>query len=210
MSKKSKNQIRDREKTTAEYYDLKTDAVNKLLNAKDAPKVSDKEIRKYTSKNKFHIPSWVKIVFIKFWFAGAMCYFFLWGLGMYLQNLDLMVVLACALGASMDLMVNHLLHYFEPTKGEYDKWMMVTVRKFWSLFINILYAGLLLICVMQAYELINMLVTGTTAENAESVPVGVEPLLFGILFMAFDMLFIGIKNLLIKIFRDAQKKVSEK
>lgn len=204
MAKKSKKQ---HETTPAEnYYDLKVDAVDRLVNAKNAPEVSDKEIRKYTSDGKFHIPSWLKIIFVKFWFSGAMCYFFLWGLGIYLGGLDLMFVLAVGLGVATDLMVNHLLHNFEPEKGAYDKWMMVTARKFYSFFLNILYAGVLLFCVIQTYVAINTLITGDAL--SETVPIGVEPLLFGLLYMGFDMLFITIKNTLIKIFRDAEKKVS--
>lgn len=204
MSKKSKKQ---QETTPAEnYYDLKVDAVDRLVNAKNAPEVSDKEIRKYTSDGKFHIPSWLKIIFVKFWFSGAMCYFFLWGLGIYLKDFDLMLVLAIGLGVATDLMVNHLLHNFEPEKGAYDKWMMVTARKFYSFFLNILYAGVLLFCVIQTYVALNTLITGDA--QSETVPLGVEPLLFGLLYMGFDMLFITIKNTLIKVFRDAEKKVS--
>ena len=205
MAKKT-NQNKNTE-TTADYYDLKIDAVDKLVNAKDAPEVTEAEIRKYTSKGKFYIPSWLKILFIKFWFSGAICYFFLWGLGLYLQNLDLMVALAIGLGLVTDLMVNHVLHTFEPTPGAYDKWMMVPFRKFWTLFVNIVYAGVLLFCVMQAYNVINTILVGDVS-TAETVAVGVEPLLFGLLYMGFDMLFITIKNTMVKIFRDAEKKVS--
>lgn len=207
MAKKS-NDTKKTETTAAEnYYDLKIDAVDKLVNAKDAPEVSDAEIRKYTSKGKFNIPSWLKIVFVKFWFSGAICYFFLWGLGMYMHSLDLMVALAIGLGLVTDLMVNHVLHTFEPTQGAYDKWMMVPFRKFWTLFVNVLYAGVILFCVMQAYNVINTILVGDV-NTADSVAVGVEPLLFGLLYMGFDMLFITIKNTMVKIFRDAEKKVS--
>lgn len=211
MSKKRKKQSEQdipREKSVGDYYKLKTDAVDRLVNAKNAPKVSEAEIRKYTSKGKFNIPTWVKILFIKFWFSGAICYFFLWGLGMYLQNLDLMFALAVGLGLATDLMVNHLLHSFEPEPHEFDKWMMVTTRKFYSLFINIVYSAVVLYCVIKTYEVINTIIAGNAAE-ADSVPIGVEPLLFGLLYMAFDMLLIFMKNTLIKILRDAGIKTNK-
>lgn len=210
MAKKSKNKeetnMTAQSKGVENYYDLKTDAVEKLVNAKDAPEVSEKEIRKYKS-GKFHIPSWLKIVFIKFWFSGAICYFFLWGLGTYLKGLDLMVVVAVGLGVSIDLMVNHLLRNFEPEKGAYDKWMFVRVRKWWSIFLNVIYAGVVLFCVVRTYTAINTLIAGEVTADKE-VPIGVEPLGFGLLFMGFDMLLITIKNTFIKIVRDAEKKVS--
>ena len=202
---KKKKQEQDGEKSTASYYQLKTDAVDRLVNAEDAPAVSDAEIKKYTSKakGKFHIPSWLKIVLVKFWFSGAVCYFFLWGLGLYIQGLDLLVVLAIGLGVVNDLMVNKLLRHFEPTEGAYDKWMMVTVRKFWSIFINVLYSGVVLYCVFQTYYAVNMML-GVNANAAEAeAMLGVEPILFGLLYMGFDILLIKIKNTFIKIFRDA-------
>lgn len=206
MSKHKKGQQQEEKKEAADYYRLKTDAVEKLVNAKDAPEVSDAEIRKYTSKGKFHIPSAVKILFAKFWFSGAICYFFLWGLGMYVRDkLDLMVIIAIAMGVATDLMVNHILRSIEPEPRAYDKWMMVTMRKHWSIFLNVLYSGVVLFFVYKSYEFINFLFTGGE-ENKTAV--GVEPLLFGLLYMGFDMLLIGMKNMLVKIIKDAEKKVS--
>ena len=209
MSKKRKAVTAEEKKSAADYYKLKTDAVDRLVNAKNAPKVSEAEIRKYTSKGKIYIPTWVKILFIKFWFSGAICYFFLWGLGIYLQNLDLMFALAVGLGLATDLMVNHALRIFEPEPHAFDRWMMVTTRKFWSLFINIVYSAVVLYCVIKTYEVINTIIAGDVS-NAESVPVGVEPLLFGLLYMLFDMLLILMKNTLIKILRDAGAKSGNK
>lgn len=205
MAKKNKQQ--DEEKSAASYYKLKTDAVERLVDAENAPEVSDTEIKKYTSKGKgkFHIPTWLKIVLVKFWFAGAICYFFLWGLGIYIQGLDLMVALAMGLGVANDLMVNKLLRAFEPTEGAHDKWMMVTVRKFWSIFINVIYSGVVLYCVIQTYYMFNVLIgvdPNVDTEQAEAM-LGVEPIMFGVLYMGFDLLLIKIKNTFIKIFRDA-------
>ena len=211
MAKKNENFTEENDQLEG-YYELKTDAVDRLVNAKDAPEVSEKEIRKYKGKGgKWTIPSWVKIIFVKFWFSGAICYFFLWGLGMYLKNLDLMVALAIGLGVVTDLMINGLLKYFEPQKHAYDKWMMVTVRKWWSMFLNILYAAVLLFFIVQTYEFVNRMITGSVPVEGEgvSVPVPVEPLLFGLLYMGYDMLFILIKNNVVKAFRDANEKVSK-
>lgn len=207
MAKKKKEQ--PIEKPIAEdYYDLKTEAVEKLVNAKDAPEVSDEEIKKYTSKGRFNIPTWLKVVFGKFWFSGAICYFFLWGLGNYVTDrLDLFAITTIGLGVVTDLMLNHILRSLEPEERAYDKWMMVTVRKFWSIFLNVIYAGVLMFCVYQTYYAINTILVGDV-NTAEKVAVGVEPLLFGLLYTGFDMLFIMLKNVFIKILRDAEKKAS--
>ena len=210
MSKTKKNNHKNEEKTTAEYYKLKTDAVDRLVNAENAPKVSDEEIKKYTSKGKFSIPGWLKICFIKFWFAGAVCYFFFWGLGVYISGADLMAVLAIGLGVITDVLTNRALRHFEPTEREYDKWMMVTVRKFWSIFLNVLYAGVLLFFVIKTYYVINVAlgVNADAAKDEKASMLGVEPILFGLFYLGFDMLFITMKNTLIKIIKDAEKKVN--
>lgn len=207
MAKKKKNQ--PSEKPIAEdYYDLKTDAVERLVNAKDAPEVSDAEIRKYTSKGRFNIPTWLKVVFGKFWFSGAVCYFFLWGLGMHVTDrLDLFAITTVGLGVVTDLMLNHILRSLEPEERANDKWMMVTTRKFWSIFINVIYAGLLMFCVYKTYYAVNTLIVGDV-NTAEKVAVGVEPLLFGTLYTGFDMFFIMIKNVFIKILHDAERKAA--
>lgn len=206
MSKKDKKQ--NEKKAAVNYYDLKTDAIDKLVNAKNAPKVSDEEIQKYTRRHKLRIPSWLKILFIKFWFSGAVCYFFLWGFGIYISGLDLMAVLAIGLGVVTDLMVNHALRHFEPEKGAYDKWIMIPSKRFWSVFLNVVYAAVLLFFIVQTYNVINIILVGSTADTAQTVAVGVEPLLFGLLYIGYDMLFITIKNTLIKVFKDANKKAT--
>lgn len=208
MAKRQKNR-RQEEPTLENYYELKSDAVNRLVNAESAPEVSDEEIRKYKSRGKLRIPTWLKIAFVKFWFSGAICYFFLWGLGTYITGLDLMFVLAVGLGMVTDLMVNNLLHYFEPQKGAYDKWMMVPIRKFWSIFLNVVYAGVILFCIVWFYNVINTLLVGDVA-TAQTVAVPVEPILFGLFYLGFDMLFITIRNTMIKIVSDANAKVSGK
>jgi len=206
MSKKRKQPQNAEKKGVENYYDLKTEAVEKLVNAKDAPEVSDAEIRKYRSGGKFRIPTWLKILFVKFWFSGAVCYFFIWGLGNYVKGLDMMVAVAIGMGMVTDLLVNHTLRSLEPEDRAYDKWMMVTVRKWWSMILNVIYAGVLLFCIIQSYVAINTMMYGDP-ETSEEI-LGVEPLLFGILYVVFDMLFITIKNAMKKIIRDAENKAS--
>ena len=208
MSNKKHVKNKTPEKTAADYYNLKTDAVDRLVNAENAPAVSDAEIRKYTSGGKKKLPAWLKIGFIKFWFAGAVCYFFMWGLGIYIQGLDLLCVLALGLGVVTDILTNRALRRFEPTEREYDKWMMVTVRQYWSIFLNVAYAGVLLYCVFKTYYVINVVMgVNVDANYAEKTTMlGVEPILFGLFYLMFDLIFIAMKNTLIKIVKDAEAK----
>ena len=86
MSKKRKNGPQKPEiEGQADYYKLKTQAVDDLVNASEdnSPPVPEEELRAYRSGPRMKVADWVKMLFIKFWFAGAVCFFFLWGLGGY-------------------------------------------------------------------------------------------------------------------------------
>ena len=58
------------------------------------------------------------------------------------------------------------------------------------------------------YQGINLAITSVTGQ-ADSVPVGVEPILFGLFYMGFDLLFLGMKHLAHRILSDARASVRE-
>ena len=211
MSKKRKERPQGPEiEKQPEYYRLKTEAVNDLgsANKENSPPVPEEELRKYRSGPKRKVADWVKMLFIKFWFAGAVCFFFIWGLGTFLQSeLDLLVVTGFALGVVTDLMTNPVLRFFEKTPGENARWMMVTRKSYSGLFLNILYGYLLLFLVFLLYNGINIAIAGATGIT-DTVFLGVEPVLFGLFCLGFDLLLIKAKHLLSRIFHDAVKKPS--
>ena len=198
MAKNNNNSSRNTEKDK-DYYKLNTQAVDRLVNAdKNVPR-SDKKLKdpakQYRTGFLDRIPAPVKALFIKFWFNGAICYFIFWGLGMVVSNyLDMIFVLATVLGMVTDILVNNALRFVETLPGENDKWMMFTKKKYWTFIANIFYAFIVLFCVIWLYEIIK---------------IGVEPILFGLFYMLFDLLFIGMKNLMKTIINDAKNKVNK-
>lgn len=192
----------------SDYYQLNTKSVDDLVNANEenSPAVPKEELEKYRSKRGFSIPSWLKVVLLKAWFAGAACFFIFWGLGLYLTNLlDMMLAFGIALGLVTDLLVNSLIRF----AGLGDRWMMFPRKGMPSFFLNILYAFVLLTCVFFLYQGINGAIVALNG-NAESVPVGVEPILFGLFYMGFDLLFLGMKHLARRILTDARATVEER
>ena len=80
-----------------DLYSIKSKAVDDLVNAtvENTPKYSEEELKKYRAKSKINISPTFKALFVKFWFSGVVCYFFIWGLGMYIPStLDLFAVTA--------------------------------------------------------------------------------------------------------------------
>lgn len=193
----------------SDYYKLNTKAVEDLASAdKDnTPQYSEEELRRYRSKSKLPLPHWLKVLLLKAWFAGAVCFFIFWGLGVYLQNnLDMMLVFGLALGVVTDLLVNSILRYYAETETSNNKWMMFPKKNYLFFFCNIFYAYLLLLCVNMLYQVINRGIIALTGA-VDTVPLGVEPILFGIFYMGFDMLFISVKHTFQKIISDAKSSV---
>ena len=191
-------------------YQLKSEAVEELVEAMhdQAPQYSKEELEKYRSKKVIRIPNWLKFLLIKAWFAGAVCFFMIWGLGTYLGDmLDLMVVVGITMGMVTELLVNSILRFMEKYPGQNDKWMLFPKKtKLGSFFLNIVYGLVQIYCVYFVYTAVNAALA-VMAGDPERVVIGVEPILFGLLCVGVDMLFIGIKRTFRNILRDAKEKV---
>lgn len=210
MSKKRNNEHSKPEvEKQTEYYRLKTQAVNDLVtaNEENSPAVSEEELRAYRSGPKIKVAGWVKILFIKFWFAAAVCYFFFWGLGGLLPSvLDQLVVTGLALGIVTDLLTSPVLRFFEKTKGENARWMMVTRKTYSGFFLNILYGYVVLFLVFTLYNVINIAAIRLFGLPSDQVVLGVEPILFGLFYLGFDLLLIKMKHMVGGMIHDATKK----
>ena len=228
MAKKKK---KIQETTIENFYDLKTDKVDELVAAlREENYEPDGEISMYISdctgsddpknytrtgkKKEFDpyktdflgkVPVWLKAIFVKWWFAGAVCFFIMWGIGV--SDFDGAVLTGAVLGLVVDVLVNPLFRYMETDRKEYNAYMMFPFpfKAFWTFFTNIIYYVIVLLCVMLCYfgleELLN-LINGTK----DMYYVGVEPLLFGTFCVIVDMAFIGIKDLVVHLVKKSKKE----
>jgi len=207
--KKESNNHTPEKKSSADYYKLKTDAVDRLVNAdkKTYDKTKGDPGKEYRSRGFLDkIPSWIKALFIKFWFNGAVCFFIFWGLGMYVTDmLDMIFMLAVVMGMVTDILVNNVFRFLATYEGQNDKWMMFPKKKYWTFVANILYAFPILVGVIWFYNILNVVLNNVKGTEGELF-VSVEPILFGLAYMAIDMLFITMKQTMIKIISDAKQK----
>lgn len=211
MAKKKAAPARDEKRAAAEYYKLNRQAVEDLVTADESnsPQVSEEELSKYRSRSGIKLAEWLKIALIKTWFYGAVCFFFMWGLSIYLPNIiDQIFVTGLALGFVNDLLVGNLLRFMEKTPGANARWMMFPKKGYISLPLNVLYAFVLMFLTVQTYEVINGLMALITGVP-DKVHLGVEPILFGVLVMAWDALLLKMKHLFGQIVEDAKKKARE-
>ena len=187
-------------------YELKSEAVDKLLKAEkgEVPEFSQEELKRYRSKGGLKLPETLKVVLLKTWFAGAVCYFILWGLGTYIYSIiDMLFILGIVLGLVTDLLTNNVIRFVEKTPGENDKWLLFPKKGMVSFFLNMVYAIVLVALVYGLYGVINS-VLAELLGLTDTVALGVEPILFGVFTMGFDMLFIGCRNLMKNIIADAK------
>ena len=208
MAKKHSQPENRAEERSANPYELKTDAVDRLANAhtKEFKNTLADPGRQYRSGFLEKIPFWVKAIFMKFWFNGAVCYFIYWGLGLFVTNLENMIlILALSLGIVTDILVNNAFRFFASTPGANDKWMMFPKKKLINLFLNVIYSFVVLISEVGLYNSINAVINAMRGTVGE-VFLGVEPVLFGLFYVMIDLALIGMKNLMASIVRDAKKK----
>ena len=189
----------------AQMANVSIATVSRVVN--NSPKVSEKELRKYRSGPKIRLRDWMKVVLIKWWFGGAVCFFFYWGLGMVVHSMEnQLLILGAALGMITNLLTNNVLRFWAKVPGGNDRWMMVTRRGAPGLLLDVLYGFVILGCIVATYQGLNRLLISLTGAAADSVPLGVEPILFGALAMGWDFLWIGIRRTAGKILADAKSK----
>lgn len=197
-------------KKPASYYELHTDAVEELVCAdkENTPRYSREELEKYRSgKLKWHFPEWLKVILIKFWFYGAVCFFVFMGLGLLVPNqIDLMFIGAIIMGMVTDLLINHFLRFTEKLPGGNARWIMVTRGGAVGFVMNLLYGFVLMFLVVTVYNAVNSCIWAITGGVANTRLLNVEPLLFGIFATAADMLCVTIRNTIRKILNDARRK----
>ncbi len=231
MSKKKKKQ--EKETTIENFYDLKVNEVDELVSilkgdetssekeiTTDIKEITGEEVKGKSERAKNFdpykrdklamLPTWLKAIFIKWWFAGCVCYFIMWGLGELLTNeFDFVraIFLGLIMGMVVDLLVNPSFRYLDSDRKEYDNYMMFPFpfKQFWTFFANMIYYVIVVVIVYISYRGLNQLIMLANDDWF----VGVEPLLFGTICVIIDMAFIGIKDLIVYLVKRHKNKKRE-
>lgn len=210
MSRKNKKQ-KQKETTIEDFYDLKTKEMDELVSAlkgeeefgTEAPTTDigmitgdEKEVGKNFNPYKLdklsRVPTVVKALFIKWWFAGMCCFLFVMGLQHLIQGENLIWVNGIMMGVVVDVLVNPCLRYFDDDTKKCNNYMMFPFpfKKFWTFFANVAYSVVVMWGVNFAYMGISRFLESAMG----STKFGMEPLLFGVFYVVIDMAFIGVKD----------------
>lgn len=131
-----------------------------------------------------------KAIFIKFWFAGAVYFFIGWAWQFAgFDRLDIIAIVGILIGLASDLIANRVLLGIDNSDSKMPQYIMFSSRKFYYLFLNVLYSLLIVSVVVAVYVVIN---------QQSSTVFGVEPILFGVLYTLFDFVFLIVRNLIAK------------
>ena len=238
MAKKDKKYKQPPKETTIEnFYELKSKEMDELVSAlkgeidentpvptaniaeitgeaEKGDKKKKKEFDPYKRDKLSAIPTWIKALFIKFWFFGAVCYLVLMGLGSLviddegsgytlIQSIEQFLLCGIVTGIFVDCFVNPIFRMIESDRKEYNYFMMFPFpfKQFWTFFTNMIYYLLVAICVGYVYLFIDTYVSAFS---------GAGPLFFGFLCLVVDMAFIGIKDLIVFLVKRAVRKSREK
>lgn len=142
------------------------------------------------------LPYWLKAIFIKYWFFGAVCFFTFVGI-LNLQGENAAILSGTISGVAFDLMAYSILQLMDSDKNESKYYVLYKSKKFYSVIINILYHivlyfGLLLFTVWILPKI----------ETTDDVGFFLrEPLSQALVLIIFDTLVMAIKNLLVKLFK---------
>ena len=144
---------------------------------------------------KKKLPIWVKAMAIKAWFAGAV-YFFI-GIGLFINSsdqLDITLAIGLVLGIVLDVAENRAFRWMERGRKEYHPYMMFPKRAIYNFFLNILYGIVLAFMVAYTYNFINIMLINLRGLPDTAIVFGADPVMFGIMCMAYDMIFIQAKK----------------
>ena len=214
MAKKKKI----KETTIEDFYDLKVEKVDELVAALKGEDTSEfgevsmniseivgdgknskKEFNPYRTDFLARIPTFVKALFVKWWFAGVVCFFVNMGLGIYISaTADLVLFDGIFLGIIVDVLVNPLFRFMETDRREYNDYMMFPfpMKAYWTFFTNVLYYIGVAVIVNLVYNFI----------NDYMFSLAIEPLSWALIVVAVDMVFIGIKDLVVHLITKHKKE----
>ncbi len=195
------------DKSAAEYYQLKSSAVDELINANvtNTPEIDPKELKKYRSRQVKYFPDGLKFFLIKWWFAGVICWFFMIGLGNYgIATLDMMLIMGVVTGLVWDLPVNILIRT-KAEKPDFGRYMMFPKTGVVATVQNVFYGLVLVYLTAQTYAAVAM---GLKALGSDTI-LSVGPLFYGLFTAFWDWILLKFKKLGSSILADAKKKAAE-
>lgn len=153
----------------------------------------------YQSDKLAKIPSWIKILLLKYWAAAAAFYFFAVA-NPIAQNEDQYYVwVSFGLALFLEYIVKTLVRFMKNSSDNTYRFNLINLKGVLSLFLHIIYSFVIVIPIMAITVFLQQ--HGISINLFGGYAVGIEPLLDGLIFLILDAIVVLIKNLIIKLIK---------
>lgn len=179
------------------------DKINDELNIEPEEKHAGRFLAKISDTTKINAIRW--------WFAGAVCFFIAWGTDLGNYPLDLMLVIGLVMG-----IVNiFLLHPMIYSMFDVKKNGKIANKKYYERTVwegaflkisEILKCVLAAICVFLIYVVINVLAVNVLELSSDSVFLAVEPFVYATLYLICYLFLSFLANKIVLIYQKLFKK----
>lgn len=169
--------------------------------------------QKYLKDNKISkIPSWVKILLLKYWVAGAAFYFF--GMGgsfIWAQSTDenittqvLVLFLSLGYGLALEYIQKPIVRLMRTNTDDTYYYNLINLKGTKSFFLHLVYSFVLTMCVV---SFVMFLERHGIFFDPLNMTDGYEPLSLAAVYVLFDFICLFIKNSIISIYKHTRYKI---
>jgi len=169
---------------------------------------NNNEINNYQKRGFIkNLPFGVKATFIKYWFYGAIHFFFFFSLSFtVLSNIDFIIICGCAGGVLFDIAVYNIFLLFADSREEASNWWFFKSKKLYSMFTNI---AVMIGIFFAYYYIVTPIRHAIDTKIGRSTWLFAEPLSSAIILISLDTAICWTKNLIIKLFKHLFNKTDE-
>ncbi len=182
-------------------------------------KDKNNEFNPYASDKLARIPSWIKVLFLKYWVAAATFYFF--GVANPLiptSGEDFNIVstfepyylfLSLGLALFTEYITKNFIKFMKNDRDDTTRFNLVNQKGVVSFLLNVVYAFAIMIPMILILVLLasHNLVFDTL--NGSGNMAAIEPFTAGFVYIALDAIAVSIKNLIIYLYKQSKFKIIE-
>ncbi len=182
-------------------------------------KDKNNEFNPYASDKLAIVPSWIKVLFLKYWVAAATFYFFgvanplisLQGEDFDLVNTFEPYYLFLSLGLALftEYITKNFIKFMKNDRDDTTRFNLINQKGVVSLFLNLAYAFaimipmILILVVLASHNLV------FDTLNGQGNMAAIEPFTAGFVYIALDAIAVSIKNLILYLYKQAKFKIIE-
>lgn len=183
--------------------------------SKEKEELQDNDIEKYIKPSFFaRIPSWVKILLLKYWAAGAAFFFFGMAAGFIWSHEDstndtvyLFLMLTLGYALISEYIVKQIVRLMRTSRDDTYYYNIINIKGALSFFA---YLGYSILIILPTMSFFGFLADKGISLNFWTLTDGVDPFLFALMAVFLDFIYLFIKNAICNFIKKRKfKKTNE-